>query len=236
MAVPDICIWISFWRSASQLAAMCKYIFVEMAFSQSEPQVMHKLKEYIDSHPHALAIMKIMIRESRYSSPSDSLRITTKDIGSDVLRNEEWRPELTNSNTFKVVCDGFTWIDITSIDITIWMCEGEAPINIEVDEPGHPVTAYTTGTLLPDLSTAALDALVNRATKKFQDIIVSYIEQTLLHAGLASDLGTHSHYKSWHKRLPKWPHPDPESDPEDQKGHLSQGNGGVMTRTRAKCT
>ncbi|KAG6381475.1 hypothetical protein JVT61DRAFT_54 [Boletus reticuloceps] len=117
--IPDICIWISSWRSALQLAAMHKYIFVEMGFLQLKPQVMHKLKEYTRSHSHTLMVMKIMIRESGFSSPSNLSCPAAKYAGTDVLRNEEWRPEPTHLNTFKVICDGFTWIDITSIDITI---------------------------------------------------------------------------------------------------------------------
>lgn len=89
--------------------------------------------------------MNIVIKESRFSSPSDSSHIAKKYIRTDVLSDEDWMPALTGSNAFTVVRDGFTWIDITGVDINIWMREGETPIVIDVNEPGHPKTAYATG-------------------------------------------------------------------------------------------
>lgn len=144
-AVPDVCVRISSWRSTPQLAAMREYIFVETAFTQPETQVTHKLKEYITSHPHTLAVMKIMIKESRFSSPSNSSELADRFSGTNVLSNEAWRPEPTHTRPFRVVRDGFTWIDITGVNIEIWMREGETPIDLEVNEPGHPETAYAAG-------------------------------------------------------------------------------------------
>lgn len=124
---------------------MCEYIFVETAFTQPELQVTHKLREYVKSHPHTLAIVKIVIREPRFTSPLDSSRIAKKYIGADVLSNEDWMPAPTGSNAFTAVRDGITWIDITNVNISIWMREGETPIDIGVNEPGHPETAYAIG-------------------------------------------------------------------------------------------
>ena len=118
-SIPDISMQISSLRSAPQLATIWEYIFMETVFSQLESQATHKLKEYIRSHPHTLAVMKIVIQESWFSSPSASSRIAVKYINTDVFRNEEWRPEQTDSNAFKVVYDGFTWINLTGVNITV---------------------------------------------------------------------------------------------------------------------
>lgn len=97
------------------------------------------------NHTHTHAIMKIMINESCFSFPFPLSCIAKKYLGADVLSNKDWRPKLTSSNTFTVVCDGFTWIDITGIDISIWMCKGDTPIDLGVNEPRHPETVYVTG-------------------------------------------------------------------------------------------
>ena len=125
---------------------------METVFSQLELQATRKLKKYIRSDPHTLAVMKIVIQESRFSSPLALSCIAAKYIDTNVLRNEEWRPEQTDSNAFKVVHDGFTWINLTSVNITVWMREGEAPIDIEVNKPGHLGTTYATGVSIPLLN------------------------------------------------------------------------------------
>ena len=142
-SIPDVCVRVSSWGSVK----LREYIFVEVALSQQDSQATRKLEAYVKSCPHTLAVIKVVINECCWSSPADSSHIAQSHIDSPVLEGDEWKPadKPREMNTFRVIRDGYVWADITGVELTMWMREGPAPINMNIIEPGHPSTAYATG-------------------------------------------------------------------------------------------
>lgn len=105
---------------------------------------MQKLRDYISTHPHTLAVIMIKITEPRWSSPTHLSCVAKQHISSDVLRNEDWQPHQIETRMFTVMQDVFTWVNITNVKIDIWMHETEDPIDIDVNTAGHHRTTYVT--------------------------------------------------------------------------------------------
>lgn len=122
---------------------MCEYIFVETAYSQTV-MAMQKLRDYISTHPYTLVVIRIKITEPCWSSPMPVSHVAKQHIGRAILRNEDWWLQQTETRTFTVVRDTFTWVNITNVQIDIWMHETEDPIDIDVNTAGHHRTAYAT--------------------------------------------------------------------------------------------
>ena len=108
-SIPNVCVRISSWGSIK----LREYIFMEVALLQQD----------FKSCLHTLAVIKVMINECRWSSPTDSSHIAQSHIDSPILEGDEWKPagKPQEMNTFRVIHDGYIWADITGVEITMWM-------------------------------------------------------------------------------------------------------------------
>ncbi|KAI6124035.1 hypothetical protein EDD16DRAFT_1517708 [Pisolithus croceorrhizus] len=99
------------------LTTMCLYIFMETAFSQSEVDVMKKLKGYIMHNPHVLTIFKIKIKETYNALSQSPLSPNIKCfMGREFLTKAEFKWNLERG-TLGVVHDGITWINMMGVEI-----------------------------------------------------------------------------------------------------------------------
>lgn len=167
--VPDLCVRIFSSTGPGEFTAQREFIFMETAFTQPEADVMKKLATYIQHHPQTLAVIKIRIRETQYRTPSQSLQSTLAKhfIGNPILREEEFRPSRRSAPTFDVVRDGVTWVNVTGIDIELWLRLDDMPIDLTVKHPGHLQTAYASGVSLINISST----LINNKQRLFTPLV-----------------------------------------------------------------
>lgn len=195
--IPDLCVRVFSMTGPGDITAMRDFFFLETAFSQSEAVVMKKLHAYIEHHPHTIAVLKIKVKETPYKAPSKSplSGVARRFIGESVLSEEEFRPSST-PNSLEVTRDEVTWINVTGVELQLWLRTGEAPIDFQVN-PDDAQTLFATGvsfyvqrgvpdfdlsllqTLYPTRSTAALDALFVQMMQKFKELFIQYVEKAL---------------------------------------------------------
>lgn len=129
---PDVHIRICSTSSEPRLAHARPYFFLECAFSQTALSVNRKLAEYINSFPKTVAVMKIVVEESSpfHIPPFDS--DVAKYLANKAIPPwEKWMPRRDNSNGLgPVISHGITWIDISSIQVHIWIRTGSTPIDV----------------------------------------------------------------------------------------------------------
>lgn len=145
--VPDLCVRVFSSTGPGKFTAQREFIFMETAFSQPEAEVMKKLATYVEHHPQALAIIKIRIKERQYRSPSQSIHstLTKHFIGNPILREDQFRPTRGSALTFEAVRNGFSWVNVTGIEIELWLRLTDMPIDLKVKQSGHSQTAYAIG-------------------------------------------------------------------------------------------
>jgi hypothetical protein len=127
------------------LGFLSPYIFLETGFSECETDIMKKLKDYIKHHPQTLAIFKMRIKE-RYLAPSQSLTSVDaqRAMNTKVLDRKEFVWNL-DKGAHGVVHDGICWMNITGIELDVWLRLGEKPIDLRVGCPDPTGTAYASG-------------------------------------------------------------------------------------------
>lgn len=132
-SVPDIVVRMDYTPSTPHLVASHYCLAVECAFTQSNADVMRKLKTYIANFPDLIAVSKIVIKETPYTTPNDHSRITrhyqTTSIPSIV--RQDWMSRKKKCNAMgPVTHEGFTFINITAIDMYVWVRTAKDPINV----------------------------------------------------------------------------------------------------------
>jgi hypothetical protein len=144
---PDLCVQICSLTGTEDpiLTSMRPLILMETAYSQSDSDVSKKLEAYVLHQPSPLAIFKIKIKDT-YTIPlrSPSSPIAMRFMGRDVLSEVEFKRNSQRS-THKVVRDGITWINVTGVELHLWLRLGNTPIDLRVDDPDDAETAYASG-------------------------------------------------------------------------------------------
>jgi len=114
--VPDglIKIW-------SELNATARRILImEAAFSQTNDDVMNKLRNYVRNEPDLLLACKIVFKQiGCYRSPR---RRSAKRLRASRLMTEsEWNSSVGDAEFARVVVDGHKWFAVLSVQIHVWI-------------------------------------------------------------------------------------------------------------------
>ncbi|KAI5984761.1 hypothetical protein EDD15DRAFT_2374908 [Pisolithus albus] len=206
--MPDLCVQICSLTGSDDLALadMRQYIFMEMAFTQTNADVMKKLQSYITHNPHALTVFKIKVKETyRTPSQSPSSSNVKRFMGRTLLTLQEFKRNSERRTLGMVRRDGISWMNVKKVEFHLWLRLGETPIDLRITHPNHTETAYATGTLYPTRSTADLDALIDRTMSEFKKIIIQYTEGTLASASpdLEHDL-EEEEKQAWLEDISSW--------------------------------
>lgn len=140
--IPDLLVDI---RYASKLPTMCpieRICIWECAFSQSKAEVKRKLEHQIASYPKLISVARIMIKESPvYSSPNE-LAITGMNRRSIVRTLTDFMVRKKDSKTLGPVRrHGFNWINITSVEMHMWVRTDDEPINVRRESTAKQIFA-----------------------------------------------------------------------------------------------
>lgn len=161
---PDLCVQICSLTGTEDpaLTSMRPLILMETAYSQSNADVTKKLEAYVKLQPTPLAIFKIKIKDT-YTAPlrSPSSPAAMRFMGRDVLSEVEFKQDSRRS-IHKVVRDGIVWINVTGVELHLWLRLGDTPIDLRIDCSDHTETAYASGVrFFLELTHANPDYLLN---------------------------------------------------------------------------
>ena len=108
------------------------YLFLKCTFSQTASDVNQKLRAYVKSFPLAITVVKITVKESpTYRSPNDNSGLARQLAGRSVMPWDRWKPARTSANALgPVITHGITWIDLSVIEVHIWIWTRRNPINV----------------------------------------------------------------------------------------------------------
>jgi len=117
---------------------------VESAFSQTRPAVFKKMEEVITSHNEIELALIIMINErTKYVSPTENSAAWDQARSERSLRSySEFAPLRTPDKLFgPVEMMGHTWIDISSVEYSVWLKPaGAQRIDIAADPTASGVS------------------------------------------------------------------------------------------------
>ena len=132
-AVPDLTIKMLSNRPESHYLSRTIWM-MESAFSQSDGDVMYKLRSYAQSNPHLLIVGKIVINQStQWSSPGSNKSIVKKLRSSKLMTEEEWPEFYGDAKKYlEVVVDHYSWFSLSSVELHVWIRKAGAK-NIDVD-------------------------------------------------------------------------------------------------------
>jgi len=104
---------------------------MESAFSQSDKDVMDKLRDYACNAPDLLVVCKIVLKEAkRYRGPGLK-RSSAKQLRSTALMSQrEWRCRVDNGFAL-VIVDDYTWLSLLSVELHVWIRQpGKSEIDL----------------------------------------------------------------------------------------------------------
>lgn len=114
---------------------LCGILVVECAFSPSDTSVMQKLDHYTKELPALMLVAKLLIREKKYSSPSNK-ELNMSYVTKNVQCPNQWFPPCNDNNEFgPVIIDNVAWINIEGVEIHVWVRQSKAPINVYYTGP-----------------------------------------------------------------------------------------------------
>ncbi|KAL4077886.1 hypothetical protein J3A83DRAFT_4217620 [Scleroderma citrinum] len=122
--IPDLSI-IMYGKGGEEGICMPQVLWImENAFTQSNHDVMRKLKAYVCNHPDLLVVRKILMKQTtRYHSPGSKA-----------------------SEFAEIVIDGHMWFSLSSVEIHVWVCQHGDP---KVDLNCPDGDGYASRTLFP---------------------------------------------------------------------------------------
>lgn len=132
-AYPDVHIWVCSMSNHPHLSQPQPYFFLECTFSQTASNINQKLRAYIESFPKAVALVKITVKESPsiYRSPDHNSELAKRLAGRSVMPWDKWKPARTDANALgPIITHGITWIDLSAIEVHIWVWTRWNPINV----------------------------------------------------------------------------------------------------------
>ena len=127
ISVPDGLIKI--WSECNTTAR--RILLMEATFSQTDDQVMNKLRHYICNEPDLLLACKIVFKQvGCYRSPCGR---TAKQLRASRLMTEsEWNNSVGDAEFVRVVVGGHQWFAVSSVQIHVWICRpGDSGINLD---------------------------------------------------------------------------------------------------------
>ena len=121
-AVPDLTIKMLSNRPESHYLSRTIWM-MESSFSQSDGDVMYKLRSYAQSNPHLLVVGKIVINQStQWSSPGSNKSIVKKLRSSKLMTEEEWPGIYGDAKKYlEVVVDRYSWFSLSSVELHVWI-------------------------------------------------------------------------------------------------------------------
>ncbi|KAI6137811.1 hypothetical protein BKA82DRAFT_4265626 [Pisolithus tinctorius] len=201
---------------------------MECAFSQSDNDVMRKLRAYAQDLPDVLVIGKLLIKQAeRYRSPGSNASIAPRLRSSPLMTQLEWTSHHGADEFSHIVVDGHTWFSLSSVEIHVWIRQEDgSKINVDrLDDDGYAVgTLYPTVDLdginnafrrgLERIKEAILLELAAGADREFFDSMAiwsppdSPVNITSLRNGLIYGAWTtaYQRYAEWHDTLDKKPY------------------------------
>ena len=115
---------------------------LESAFSQSNADVMKKLRKYVHDLPHLLVVGKIIIWQTiPYRKPMKS-SVTTAWLRQTPLMDEgQFVGNFGSSTEYsQVFTHGHTWLSLKSVEIHVWTREpGGGAIDVDSNQAGYAV-------------------------------------------------------------------------------------------------
>jgi len=132
-AVPDLAV--QMWsRNREGVRSAQTFWMLESAFSQSNTDMMNKLRKYIRDLPHLLVVGKILIwQATRYHKPTKNSATTTRLRQARLMDEGQFAGNFGSSTGYsRIVASGHTWLSLRSVEIHVWTREpgGDA---IDVD-------------------------------------------------------------------------------------------------------
>ena len=119
---------------------------IESAFSQSDDNVMAKLRGYALELPELLVACKISFEQAGiYQSPGVKRSVEKFLRSSTLLTINEWK-KLVGDEFADVVVDGHTWFSITSVSTHVWVRLPDHGIDIDRPIRGSYSTGVSTFT------------------------------------------------------------------------------------------
>ena len=121
---------------------------IESAFSQTDANVMEKLRGYVLAVPDLLVVCKISFKQARkYESPR--LRGSTAKLlrSATLLTESEWKQRV-GEEFADVVVGGHSWFSLSSVVVHVWV-RPPGDLSIDIDRP--VLGSYTTGVRTSDL-------------------------------------------------------------------------------------
>ena len=115
---------------------------VESAFSQTDVNVMEKLRRYVLAVPDLLVVCKISFEQTRkFESPSLKGSTVKPLRSAPLLTESEWRQRV-GEEFADIVVEGHTWFSLSSVVVHVWV---RPPDNrsINIDQP--VIGSYSTG-------------------------------------------------------------------------------------------
>jgi len=138
--VPDLTVKMLSQRLESHRLSRTIWV-VECAFSQSDADVMHKLRAYTCDHPHLLVVFKIVIKQSaQWSSPGSTKSIVKNLRSSKLMTEEEWPGIYGDAKKYaEVVVDNYSWFSLSSVELHFWIRKpGATKIDLDCrDDDGY---------------------------------------------------------------------------------------------------
>ena len=132
-AVPDLTIQMLSKRLKAHHLSRTIWM-MESTFSQSDADVMYKLRAYAEGNPHLLVIGKIVVNQSTpWSSPA-SIKSLVKNLRSSKLMTEdEWPGIHGDAEKYaEVVVDDYSWFSLSSVELHVWIRKpGATKIDID---------------------------------------------------------------------------------------------------------
>ena len=110
----------------------------ESAFSQSDADIMDKLRAYVDDEPDLLVVGKILIKQAiPYRRPGANQSIVRRLRRSQLMSKKEWAKDVETYS--QVVVDKHTWFSLSSVEFHVWIRKpGASKIDINsVDGDGY---------------------------------------------------------------------------------------------------
>ena len=128
-AVPDLLVRMDYTPTISHLVASHHCFVLECTFTQSNTDVMRKLNAYVESFPNIVAVSKITIKETSYTAPNDQSGMA--QAYRPAIAIGDWMARRKKRTAMgPVTRHGFTFIDVTAIDVHIWVRSAKDRINV----------------------------------------------------------------------------------------------------------
>lgn len=145
-ATPDVLVRMDYTPGVPYLVTSQPCFILECAFTQSDKDVTQKLHAYVADFPSILAVSKIVIKETPYTTPNDHSDIAREyQVASPhLITVNDWMSQKRKSTAMGPVTHrGFTFINITAIDVHVWVRTTKDPI--DVGEFNTSTQAYAHG-------------------------------------------------------------------------------------------